>query len=62
MGKLSTGFRLPNCNRSDRKFDRAVSSMEMFSLYDEIALGLNGFTAFFLKKVWAVIQSDVHVN
>ena len=55
MGKLSTGFRLPNCSRSDRNFDRAVSSMEMFSLYDEIALGLNGFTTSFFKKVWPVI-------
>ena len=55
MGKLSIGFRIPNCNRSDRKFDRAVSSMEMFSLYGEIAPGLNGFITSFFKKVWPVI-------
>ena len=62
MGKLSTGFRLPKCSRSDRKFDRVVSSMEMLSLYGEIAPGLDGFTTCFFKKVWPVIQSNVHAN
>ena len=61
-GKLSTGFRLPNCSRSDRKFDGAVSSMEMFSMYGEIDLGLDGFTTCFFKKVWRIIRSDVHAN
>ena len=36
--------------------------MEMFSLYGEIAPGLDGFTTCFLKKVWPVIQLDVHAN